>query len=167
MHASPLPVFSDLRVNRIDEVFSDLVKTLEETYLKEETGEIHAIYTRMESLARFQPVEEKLLPISPPGDPSPASGGLRMTGPEYLIEPGPKTVLDRLIPAAFAARVRFIFYHALLTEQIARMNAMRQATKNARDMIDRLTLLRNKARQAAITKEIIEVVSGSRALKLK
>jgi len=169
----PFRLLSDLRVNRIDEIVSDLAKTLEEIYLKGEAGEVHVIYTRLESLARFQPVEERLLPISPPGDPSPrlsVSGeksGLRMTGPEYLIEPDPKTVLDRLIPAAFAARVRFIFYHALLTEQIARMNAMRQATKNAKDMIDRLTLLRNKARQAAITKEIIEVVSGSRALKLK
>jgi F-type H+-transporting ATPase subunit gamma len=47
------------------------------------------------------------------------------------------------------------------------MSAMRQATQNAEEMIDELTLLRNKARQAAITKEIIEVVSGSRALKLK
>ena len=114
----------------------------------------------MESLARYHTHTERLLPFSK-----------KETSEEpesaYLIEPDPKSVLNRLIPMIFEARLRFIFYHALLTEQIARMSAMRQATQNAKEMIEELTLQRNKARQASITKEIIEIVSGSRALKLK
>ena len=58
-----------------------------------------------------------------------------------------------------------IFMEALISEQMARMNAMYQATENAKELIDTLVLLRNKVRQAAITKELIEIVSGSKALK--
>lgn len=155
-----IETFSDLRVSRVDEILEGLEKTLRLAFEEGRVDEIDAVYTRMESLARFEPTVERLLPIA-------ADKPETDEGTETLIEPDRKTVLDRLLPASFRAGLRFIFYHALLTEQIARMNAMRQATKNAKDMIDELTLLRNKARQASITKEIIEIVSGSRALKLK
>ncbi len=152
--------FSDLRVGRVDEALEGLGGVLTKAFLDSKVDEIHAVYTRMESLARYQRVTEKILPIA-----KKASGS---GGPDdFILEPNQKTILDKLIPNFFEARLRFIFYHALLTEQIARMSAMRQATQNAEEMVDELTLLRNKARQAAITKEIIEVVSGSRALKLK
>src|SRR3989338_1348516 len=129
----------------------------------------------METLSRYEPVTEMLLPILGSVSDGAGSGGQPGTGrnasaasaAQFILEPDSKTVLDKLIPAFFETRLRFIFYHALLTEQIARMSAMRQATQNAEEMIEELTLLRNKARQAAITKEIIEVVSGSRAQKLK
>ncbi len=160
-HYETLGSFFDLRVSRVDEILGRLEKTLQAAFSEGRVDEIQAVYTQMESLARFQPTVEKLLPLTPA--PSSEERG-RM---EFLIEPDAGTVLNRLLPVFFDARLRFIFYHALLTEQIARMNAMRQATKNAKDMIDELTLLRNKARQASITKEIIEIVSGSRTLKLK
>ena len=67
----------------------------------------------------------------------------------------------------FEAKTRQIFLESIVSEQIARMTAMHLATENAKEMIDRLVLERNKARQAAITKEIIEIVSGSQALKIK
>ncbi len=152
--------FSDLRVSRVDEILEGLEKTLKDAFLDKRVAEVRIAYTRMESLSRFQPTVEKLLPFSKLSVQAEANH-------QTIIEPDAQTVLDRLFPAFFAARLRFIFYHALLTEQISRMNAMRQATKNAKDMIDGLTLQRNKARQASITKEIIEIVSGSRALKLK
>lgn len=168
--AEVLGTFFDLRVSRIDEILEGLRKTLETAFLNSQVSEVHLVYTHMESLARYHPRIERILPISPSPSPLPLKGErVRGEGAEisFLIEPDAKTVLDKLIPTFFETRLRFIFYHALLTEQIARMTAMRQATQNAEEMIDELTLLRNKARQAAITKEIIEVVSGSRALKLK
>lgn len=151
-------LFSDLRVGRVDEILEGLKKSLETAFLNSEVGEVWAGYTRMESLSRYHPLQQRILPI-------PSKAVEKKEGGSFLIEPGPKQVLDRLIPILFETRLRFILYHALLTEQIARMSAMRQATQNAEDMIDELTLLRNKARQASITKEIIEVVSGSRALR--
>ena len=157
-----LGLFSDLRVSRVDEILEGVRKTLAAAYFDTEDSEIWAVYTRAESLARYQPVAEKLLPISIENREQ-----VNDLPSVFLVEPDPKTVLNRILPAYFEARLRLIFYHALFTEQIARMTAMRQATQNAKEMIEELTLLRNKARQAAITKEIIEVVSGSRAQKLK
>ena len=151
---------NDLRVSRVDEILEELRQVLAAAFTNGELDEVHAVYTRMESLSRYRTHTERLLPFS-----KKEAAGEPETG--YLIEPDPQAILNRIIPMVFEARLRFIFYHALLTEQIARMNAMRQATRNAKEMIDELTLSRNKARQASITKEIIEIVSGSRALKLK
>lgn len=165
-----LATFSDSRVSRVDEILEGLRKTLESAFLGSEVDEVLAFYTRMETLARYRPAMERILPMAGGGGPPRLpSGQAPAPAPtiQDLVEPDRKTVLDKLIPAFFEAGLRFLFYHALLTEQIARMTAMRQATQNAEEMIDELTLLRNKARQAAITKEIIEVVSGSRAQKLK
>ncbi|MBI2167807.1 MAG: ATP synthase F1 subunit gamma [Candidatus Omnitrophica bacterium] len=162
-----LGLFSDLRVSRVDEILKGLRETVVCAFLSGKVTEVHALYSRMETLSRYEPVTETLLPISK-GD-SPLFGDTRfcLSPFTFIVEPDRKTVIDKLIPAVLEAKLRFIFYHALLTEQIARMSAMRQATQNAKEMIEELTLLRNKARQAAITKEIIEVVSGSRAQKLK
>jgi F-type H+-transporting ATPase subunit gamma len=157
--APELGHFFDLRVSRVEEILEELGERLSSAFLRSEVGEIVFIYARMESLSRFQTTAERFLPFS-----RPQAEGAPI---RYILEPNSKTVLDKLIPAYFEIRLRFVFYHALLTEQIARMTAMRQATQNAKEMIDELTLLRNKARQAAITKEIIEIVSGSRAQRIK
>ena len=151
--------FFDLRVSHVDEILKGLTNTLEKAFLETGVHEIYVAYTHMESLSKFRPAIERILPIKRTAQ--------NETQKETIVEPDPKTVMDRLLPAFFESRLRLVFYHALLTEQIARMNAMRQATQNAKEMIDELTLSRNKARQAAITKEIIEIVSGSRALRLK
>ena len=155
-----LATLSDLRVSRVDEILVELKNTIEKAFLNSEVNEVHVVYSKVESLASFRPITERILPMV-------RSEARTEEAVRILIEPSAKTVLDKLIPTFFEAKLRFIFYHALLTEQIARMSAMRQATQNAEEMIDELTLLRNKARQASITKEIIEIVSGSRALKLK
>jgi len=155
-----LATISDLRVSRVDEILRELLKILANALLDSPASEVRAVYCRMESLARYHSTSEKILPFA-------RKERSQTEAIETLIEPDPRTVSDKLIPAYFEAKLRLIFYHALLTEQIARMSAMRQATQNAKEMIDELTLLRNKARQASITKELIEVVSGSRALKLK
>ena len=75
--------------------------------------------------------------------------------------------MEALLPEFLEAKIGQYVKHSLVAEQASRMLAMRQATDSAEEMIETLTLLRNKARQAAITKELLEVVSGSRALKIQ
>ena len=86
---------------------------------------------------------------------------------DYIIEPSLDQALDLILPEFINAQVGQFIKHSLVAEQASRMMAMRQATDSAEEMIESLTLLRNKARQASITKELIEVVSGSRALQMK
>ena len=81
-----------------------------------------------------------------------------------LIEPDPTTVLNQLLPMAFTNQVYQALLEASASEQASRMTAMSNATKNAGDMINRLSIVYNKARQASITQEILEVVSGASAL---
>ena len=83
----------------------------------------------------------------------------------YIFEPSPEFLFERLIPMIFEVKVREFFLESFIAEQTARMGAMHLATQNAGELIDSLTLTRNKIRQAAITNELIEIVSGSKALK--
>jgi len=124
---------------------------------------IYVVYSHFLTLASSQSTVEKLLPLEAPDREEGAARG----SDDYIFEPDRKTIFSRLIPAYFEAKTRMLFIESLVSEQIARMNAMHQATNNAKEMIESLVLLRNKARQASITKEIIEIVSGSRALKVK
>jgi F-type H+-transporting ATPase subunit gamma len=122
---------------------------------------VYLVYNEFKSVLQQRVVIERLLPI-------PRLPGLEESDPaarvEYLYEPEPQQIFDELLPRHVAVQV----YHALLessaAEQAARMAAMDTATKNSTEMIDQLTLYMNKVRQAAITREIIEVVSGAQAL---
>lgn len=85
-------------------------------------------------------------------------------GGDYLFEPAGQEILDELLPLALRGRLLQAFLETEAGEQAARMTAMDSATRNATDLINRLTLQYNRARQAAITKELIEIVSGAEAL---
>ncbi|MBI5367185.1 MAG: ATP synthase F1 subunit gamma [Planctomycetes bacterium] len=138
------------------------------------TDEVHIAYSRYVNPVTFKPEILQFLPISPkaaaaptgagkPGAVATASAGAAEI--EYIFEPSPKEILDRLIPKY----VEVLFYRLLLeslaSEHSARMNAMRNATDNATDMIGSMTLQYNKARQAAITKELLDIVGGAEALR--
>jgi F-type H+-transporting ATPase subunit gamma len=84
---------------------------------------------------------------------------------DYLYEPEEKTLLERLLKQYVNTLIHSAFLEATASEHGARMTAMDSATSNASDMISRLTLAMNRARQAAITKELMEIVSGAEALK--
>ncbi len=84
---------------------------------------------------------------------------------DYLYEPAPTAVLERLLKQYINVLIHSAFLEAVASEHGARMTAMGSATSNASDMIARLTLAMNRARQAAITKELMEIVSGAEALK--
>lgn len=84
---------------------------------------------------------------------------------EVEYEPSPDEVLEKLMPAHFAMQLYRAFLETVAAEHLARMMAMDNATKNASEMVDRLTLLYNRARQAAITKELAEIIGGAEAIK--
>ncbi len=154
--------FTDTRSADIEPLIKNLRGTLEELYLKEEVDTVQVIYSHFVSSASYKHVVEKLLPLEEQASRDQNAGEV-----DYLFEPNAEAIFARLIPLFFEAKVRQIFLEAYVSEQIARMQAMHLATENATDMIDSLVLMRNKARQASITKELIEIVSGSLALKGK
>ena len=86
-------------------------------------------------------------------------------GTDYLYEPAPDVILGRLLPRHVEFQLFRVLLESNAAENAARMTAMESATKNAGEMIDSLTLTYNRARQAKITKELIEIVSGAEALK--
>jgi F-type H+-transporting ATPase subunit gamma len=130
-----------------------------------ESGEIDAVYmvfNEFKSVLTQNLKLEKLLPIEP--DPSLAGGvpaGSGQTAVEYLFEQPPAALFGRLLPRYVQVQIFRALAESAAAEHAARMTAMDSATNNAGELIDQLTLYMNKVRQAAITKEIIEVVSGA------
>ena len=123
-----------------------------------EVDAVYLIYSHFRSALSQVPTVQRLLPIS-----AAAQGEAEVV--EYVYEPDPATLLDRLLRQYVSALIDHAFLESIASEHAARMTAMDSATSNASDMIDRLTLEMNRARQAAITKELMEIVSGAEALK--
>ncbi|MDB4941792.1 MAG: synthase gamma chain [Labilithrix sp.] len=130
-------------------------------FVKAEVDSVYIVYNEFKSAITQQVTTEMLLPLPEP--PARAEGALEPT--EYSFEPNERAVLERLMPMYVETSI----YRALLESQAselgARMTAMDAATRNAKDMIGRLTLVYNRARQAAITKELMEIIGGAEALK--
>ncbi len=139
---------------------SRIADELMEAYVQGEFHEVYLAYNQFESPLRQVPMVQKLLPLEPGEfgvDP-------QVQSVEYIFEPPRQELLRELIPKI----LRFKLYYALLEnaagEHGARMTAMDNATTNCEKMIDHYTLMRNRARQAAITTELIEIISGAEAL---
>jgi len=127
-------------------------------YLAGEVDEVHLIYNEFRSVAVQRPVREQLLPI-----PRAEDGAGTGADVDYIYEPNPETILGDLLPRHVRMQVYRALMESLAGEYGARMTAMEAATKNAKEMIEHLTLTYNRIRQASITKEIIEIVSGAAA----
>jgi F-type H+-transporting ATPase subunit gamma len=84
---------------------------------------------------------------------------------DYIYEPDQRTILDRLLPLYVNVEIYRALLESVASEHGARMTAMDNATRNAKEMIDRLTLQANRARQAAITTELMEIIGGAEALR--
>jgi F-type H+-transporting ATPase subunit gamma len=123
--------------------------------------EIHLVTTEFVSMLTQRPSARRLLPlqVEETEEPSPA-GPL----PQYEFEPSPAEVLDALMPQYVASRIYYAMLEAAASELASRRRAMKAATDNAGDLIERLTREANNARQAEITQEISEIVGGSNAL---
>lgn len=134
-------------------------------YNKQEVDEVYIIFTQMMSAITLEPKMLKLLPLE--------IGALRedvktdeiKIDEQIKYEPSPSVVLDVLIPKYIKGIMYGTFVEAFTSEQNARMTAMDSATKNADEMLQKLNLYYNRARQAAITQEISEIVGGASALK--
>jgi F-type H+-transporting ATPase subunit gamma len=127
-----------------------------------EYDRIEIVYNQFRNAAFQQIIVEQFLPIEPPKPDTTVSNKNQV---DYVFEPSQEEIVNELIPKS----LKIQFYKALLdsfaSEHGARMTAMHQATDNARDLLKELNLAYNKARQASITKEILEIVSGAEALK--
>ncbi len=134
-----------------------LLGWMESEYLEGRVSSWNAATTSFLSALSWKPVVERLLPAARPA---------AQEYPEkVIVEPDAVTFADRLLRRNLRSQFARILLEAFTAEHSARMVAMKNATENADEMISSLTLVRNKARQAAITKELIEVVSGAEALK--
>ncbi len=137
----------------------EIAQDVMESYINETFDELYLIYNEFRTVVSQKVVQKRLLPLAPPEQKEEG------TMAEFLFEPSEEELFRRLLPKS----VEILVYRALLesqaSEEAARMTAMENATKNAEEMIDRLTLEFNKARQASITKELMDIVGGAEALK--
>jgi F-type H+-transporting ATPase subunit gamma len=138
---------------------------LVQSYIAEQVDAIYLLYSEFRSAIQQRIVLEKILPVTP----RKAGEGEEMPkGPaavEYIYEPSEVEILGKILPMYVEVQIFRALLESVASEFGARMTAMENATNNARDMIEKLTLMYNKARQASITKELIEIVSGAEALK--
>ena len=139
---------------------ADVGKHIVERFIAGETDEVYLLYNEFKSVIQQKVTLEKLLPVEPPAEADPF-----MAAVDYLYEPSAEAILGSILPKHIEVQVYRSMLESQASEMGARMTAMDSATRNARDMIDRLTLKYNKQRQAAITKEISEIVGGAEALK--
>jgi F-type H+-transporting ATPase subunit gamma len=133
-------------------------RTLLDSFLAREVDAIYVVYNAFRNAASARPTLEKLLPV--PELPKDSSKHV-----DYIFEPPAEETVDLLLRKYFIYQIWRIAIESYAAEQAARISAMNAASKNAIEMIDRLTLFYNKARQASITKELLEIVSGADALK--
>jgi len=147
----------DLAGRPTPQVIRGIATTLLEAFLTKRVDAVHVAYTRFLSTTTCRPVIEPWLPIQLPV----TSYQL----PEYIFEPTQERVFEDVMPRAAIAQFQTMVLEAFTSEHSARMIAMKNATDNAEELLDDLTLLRNKVRQASITKEISEIVGTTEALK--
>jgi len=139
-----------------------LAKTGRDLFAAGEIDVLYLVYTRFLSALSQRPQELQILPIDPPETENGAAAGPTA---EYLFEPDPEEILASLLPRYVDTQVYQAVVESVASEHGARMTSMSAATDNAGTMISKLTLTLNRARQAAITKEIAEIVGGAEALK--
>jgi F-type H+-transporting ATPase subunit gamma len=125
-----------------------------------EVDEIYLYYTSFVSMARQQVAQARLLPITPEQVEEDEAG----VGAEYLCEPSVEGIMIDLLPKSVTIQVYNAMLETSTSEHAARMAAMDNATKNCKEMIQDLTLVYNKARQAAVTGELLDIVGGAEAL---
>ncbi len=136
------------------------VKVLLDAYIAREINSVYLCYTKFINTMKQEPVVEKLLPLS--GDEIKTSH--KKNSWDYLYEPDAHTVIDDLLIRYIEALVYQALAENMASEQSARMVAMKSATDNAGSVIGELKLIYNKTRQAAITKELSEIVAGAAAV---
>jgi len=153
IHSDLINIFSRLNYGHAKEISERVI----DAYTKAEFDAVYIIYNEFKSIIQQRLVVEKLLPFD--------RGELGSAGPgiDYIYEQEPQEIFNRLLPRYVETQIFRALLESAASEHGARMAAMDTATRNAGEMIEMLTLNMNRVRQAAITREIIEVVSGAGA----
>jgi len=135
----------------------ELAEAVKAFYTNGIYDEVYIVYTQFVTAMQHKPITKKLLPIETPQE---ENGGEL----DYIFDPSPQAVLNQLLPLYLTNQIFSALTESKASEHGATMTAMGSATDNAGEMIDKLTLSYNRARQAAITREISEIVGGANAL---
>ena len=161
-------VYKDLIIDLVSDFANpriefDVARSIRDQVLKlffdNEISECYLIYTKFNSAISQNVESQKLLPVEKDHQAE------NLTEPiMYDFEPDEEVILDDIIPKNIAIQIHSALLENLASEQGSRMTAMDNATRNANDMIDKLTLFYNRSRQALITKELIEIISGAEAV---
>lgn len=148
-------VFQDLDFTQANSIG----KSISDIYINGGFDRIYMVYNEFKNAAQQTIVSEQLLPIVPQVEVADAKPI------EFLFEPNAGAVLDQILPLYVNIQIWRVLLESYASEQAARMSAMENATKNAKELATNLTLQYNKARQASITKELLEIVGGAEGLK--
>ena len=151
-------VFKDILIDPNQSKASEIAEHAIRSFKEDGLDALYVVYNEFKSAMTQKVTIEQLLPIVP----APIEEG--RTLPEFIYEPGKREILDSVIPGHVTVQILRMLLESVASEMGARMSAMDSATKNAGELIAKLTLQYNRARQAAITKELIEIISGMEAL---
>ncbi len=162
VRASHLDIMSTFQMYNARAIAQDIA----DNFLAGKADEVHILYGRFHNVAVQKPAQVMLLPVQPEegekgGDEAP--GG--QAAADYLYEPSTNEIMEVLLPLYLNTMVYYAMLETNASEQAARMTAMDNATRACNDIIDQLTLVYNKARQAGITAELMDIVGGAEALK--
>ena len=163
-------LFPGMIVHQVDQMhiknvaFTDALEVAQDITARFAAGEFdiaHLFYARFQSALVQEPTEQQIIPVSLPAA-APQTGNVAAAAVEY--EPDEEAILAALLPRNIAVQLFRAFLENAASEQGSRMTAMDNATRNAGDMINKLTIVYNRTRQAAITTELIEIIAGAEAL---
>ena len=156
IYARAINVFDRLNFSDAENIVKEIIKG----YIENKFDKVIVIYNEFKSVVQSKIVEEQFLPIPPF-----VSEGEKVRISNYIFEPSGKEIINNLLPRHLNTQIWRVLLESYASEQAARMTAMDTATTNANDLVKTLNLTYNRARQAAITKEILEVVGGAEALR--
>ncbi len=160
LYAKHTGLFGNLHIGSARTIVQQLV----DDYLKGEFDKVEVIYNEFKSVIQQRIVREQLLPI-PPEHLTKSKDLRTLAQVDYIYEPSSSDIMNVLLPKHLNFQMWRVLLESSTSEEGARMTAMSNATENAKELIHDLTLSYNKARQASITKELLEIVSGAEALK--
>ncbi|MEG3176077.1 F0F1 ATP synthase subunit gamma [Sphingomonas sp. RB3P16] len=163
----PTQILTDHEMSHIKTVaFVDAKAITDDLIVRYEAGEFdvaHLFYARFQSALVQEPVGRQIIPVALPSAANDVAASSATAAVEY--EPDEESILAELLPRNIAIQIFGALLENAASEQGSRMTAMDNATRNAGDMINRLTIQYNRSRQAAITTELVEIISGAEALK--
>lgn len=154
--SSHIQIYGQVDISFVNQMTTDFIHK----YMDGELDELYMVYSKFISLAKQEPTMVKLIPIETPQQVSDDD----QVASEYLCEPNAEDLLIDLLPKHISVQILNAFLQNEVSEYAARMAAMDNATKNCKDMVEDLTLTYNKARQAAITAELMDIVGGAEAI---